>query len=229
MKCSWYNCEGFSSRQFQEASATLLKRTFRANSLTGFKIDSVLPNTFEGTYIEKTEFTETLTDPFGRVTEIPRVRYDSFRFRLFKTFPQVELIDPIRSVKGFFGELSRAFGFDIILTKPRVDVRAWLERLEQKINRAEVRRMLFAGIDIEHSATGQLTVSGDTDVRRAAEIFLRSKKAELEKLSFRGEIDSAVVSCELSSACRAMVDGEDLDHLVGILRRGLAATIPNPL
>src|SRR5438874_5095259 len=132
MKCSWYNCTGFSSRKFEDASAALLKRPFRTDSLTGFKIESVSTTAVEGTYIEKTEFTETLTDPFGRVTEIPRVRYDSFNFRLFKTFPEIELIDPVRSVKGFFSEISRAFGFDIVLSKPKADVRKWLERIEQK-------------------------------------------------------------------------------------------------
>lgn len=227
MKASWYSCTGFSARQFEKVAEALLARPFKLDSVTGFKIEVVSSHIIEGRYIEKTEFVETLTDPFGSVTMVPRVRYESFAFRLFKTFPEIELIDPVRSIKGFLSEISRAFGFDIVLNKPKADVRRWLDQLERKSSRGEVRRMFFTDIDIEHTATGHLGVVGDADVRRPAEAFLRARRGELDKITFRGEMNGAQFSCDLSSSCRASFQGSDLEEIVTTLRRALGAAVIN--
>lgn len=225
MKCSWINCGKISPKQFATAGESLVKLNFGKSSATGFRISTFDANVLEGSYIEKTEFTETVNDPFGNQIEIPRVRFDTINFRLSRKFPELEVVDPPRSIRGLLSEISRAFEFSAAIEKISVDVAQWFGATERYLKQTHVTKMVYSDIVISPGVEGGLVVTGAADVREGASAFLGKKKGTVERIGFVGLSGQESVSCELSATGRASFDCSDEDDMRKILRESLRAII----
>lgn len=222
MKCSWITCSKISPKQFAAAGESIVKRNFGKSSATGFRVSSFDASVLEGTYIEKTEFTETIDDPFGNHIEIPRVRFDTVDFRLSRKFPELEIVDPPRSIRGLLGEISRAFEFSATIEKISVDVVQWFEATEKLLHKTQVTKMVYSEIAISPGVAGGLIVTGASDVRGGASSFLGKKSATVDKIGFTANLErQEPVVLELSSTGRAFFESPDQDNIRKILRESL--------
>ncbi len=221
MKLLWISCGRSSAREFTAAGERLLKRTFGQNSLTGFSIETFDGSVLQGTYIEKTEFTETLTDPFGEPIRIPRIRYERVQFRLAHKYPELEIVEPPRSVKNCLSEISRAFDFSATIQPITVDPTQWHAATAESFKRSVVTKLAIREIIIAPGVWGSLVVDSDVDVQKNTKDFMQTKVGQIDKLGFNAQFRTERVYCELSASARARIEAHDTDELRLILRNAL--------
>src|SRR5687768_2763888 len=87
-------------------AARLKAVPFSVATSQGFVIDRVRDRSIEARFVERTEFTETIVDPFGTETQLPRLQFIQCPFAVYEEFPQLELIDCPRSAHVLLNKLS---------------------------------------------------------------------------------------------------------------------------
>jgi hypothetical protein len=226
MKTSWYSIEDLDRRsKFDLLLAGFEANRFVAGSLTGFRVALIRRGLIHASYIERTEFVERVVDPFGVTTDIPRVRFDSIDFRIYSFFPQLELVNPPRNAANLISSISRIFDFSSAIEKPSVDISRWLLELEREFKKLEVTNMVFTQMPLGNVTIGQLSAKGDKDVRKEVKAFLGKRPASLNKVGFSFTFEGQPAKGEITSSCRAIVEGEDSGEIMEILRKSLAKSL----
>jgi hypothetical protein len=226
MKTSWYSIEDLNRRsKFDLLLAGLEANKFVAGSLTGFRVALIRRGLIHASYIERTEFVERVVDPFGVAMEIPRVRFDSIDFRVYSSFPQLELVNPPRNTANLISSISRIFDFSSAIEKPSADITRWLLELEEEFEKLEVTSMVFTQMPIGDRTIGQLSAKGDKDVRKEVKTFLGNRPASLSKLGFSLTFEGQPAKGEITSSCRAIVEGEESGEIMEIFRKSLAKSV----
>ncbi len=222
MKASWYRLDGLAVAHIEALRAAMLSKPFTTDALTGFRIESARAQSLEGVYIEKTEFTERVEDPFGAVTEVKRVKYESVSFRLNRAFPQLEIIDAPRSVRGLIAEISRATKFGVSIEKPVVSIAAWVDALKTRIAELQVTKLIYTGVPVGTGVVAQIVVSGEHDVRKDAELFLGKRSSVLQKATVTGTFELEAIAADLFTNCKANITCGSPDEALEQVRLALA-------
>lgn len=164
----------------------LKARPFGADVSHGFVIDRVRDDLLEGRYIERIEYTDTVTDPFGVELVFDRVEFRQSSFRATPSGPGLELRDPPRSVQSLLNRLSEASDFEVAITAQAVDVLAWSAKFQ---NLAElisvVDSLQVNALELEPGIRAKIVIKGDSDVRSACATLTGPRKFSMEKIQLR--------------------------------------------
>ena len=120
-----------------------------------------------GSYCERIERVDAVTDPFGKVTEYPRVDYRIVEFALGSDFPAIEIHGPSRGTGDLFVHLAEFVGYDLLVSPIRATVVDWLSALERHTAAMQVTALEVAAIALTTQVSGTLWVEGTSDVRSA--------------------------------------------------------------
>ena len=93
----------------------LKARPFGGEAMHGFVIDRIRDDTLEARYVERIEYTETITDPFGEELSFDRVEFRQSFFCATTHGPGLELRDPPRSLQPLMNRLSEATDFEVAI------------------------------------------------------------------------------------------------------------------
>lgn len=167
-------------------SKRLKARPFGSDVSHGFVIDRVRDDLLEGRYIERIEYTDTVTDPFGVELAFERVEFRQSSFRAAPSGPGLELRDPPRSVQSLLNRLSEASDFEVAITPQAVDVLEWSAKFQ---NLAELTSVVDSlqinSLELEPSVRAKIVIKGDRDVRSACTALTGPRKFSMEKIQLR--------------------------------------------
>lgn len=152
----------------------------------GFVIDRIRDDLLEARYIERIEYTETVTDPFGEELSFERIEYRQSGFRATAFGSGLELRDPPRSIQPLMNRLSEAADFEVAITAQSIDVMEWAERF-QKIATVSmvVDSLQINSLELEPGIMVKAVVKGDRDVRAACTSLAGDRRFSLEKIQLR--------------------------------------------
>ena len=164
----------------------LKARPFGPGVSHGFVIDRVRDDFLEGRYVERIEFTETVTDPFGLELSFARVEFRQSSFRASPSGAGLELRDPPRSVQALLNRLSEASDFEVAITARTVDVLRWSAKFQEIAHLSPVVDSLqISALELEPGIKAKIVVKGDRDVRSACNSLTGARKFEVEKIQLR--------------------------------------------
>lgn len=180
----WFKVEWPSS--IRALAKGIAKRPFNEESGHGFFVDRVRDDFLEARYVEKIEYTDIVTDPFGNELKFDRVEYRHTVFRASSFPPGLELIDPPRSVQALMNRLSEAVDFDVAITPVSVDVLNWATVFQGSGGvLAEIDSLQIGALEIEKGIVARVLVKGDRDVRAACDALTQDRKFSVEKVQLR--------------------------------------------
>lgn len=197
-------------------------RAYTEDNTDGFIIDRVRDTYLEGRYVERLTFTERVLDPFGAEQVIERVLYRTLRFSLYEGYPQIELYDMHRSVRGFTNGLLELCQFSLVIEPVKVGLIQWVESFQEIAKcKVLVTALQIADLEIEQGVTAKILVKSARDVRRALKELTGRKRYSLEKMQMQYLVGKKLATVDLSSAGGTKLDEELVDEFIPLLRESL--------
>lgn len=178
----------------------LIEMPYTEERMDGFAIERIRDSYIEGSYIEKYNYQEVISTPFGNEEVIDRVGYRTTDFTLFNSSPHIELRNYQRSLKEFISRLLEACNFNLVVSPPSVNLTSWVSALEAAIDQdIVVDSLQVSGVDIDQGVTGKILLRGVKDVREASQILLDGRKHVLEKVQVKFTEFNRVVTVQLTN------------------------------
>ncbi|MGE6323351.1 hypothetical protein ACQKEF_24360 [Pseudomonas oryzihabitans] len=178
----------------------LVNMPFTEESLDGFVVERIRDDFIEGRYIERYDYQEVISTPFGGEEVLDRVEYRTTEFTLFDSSPHIELRRYQRSLKGLISRLLEACNFNLAVSPPKVDLIEWVSALQGNLNQqVTVNSLQVSDVEIGEGVTGKILLKGVKDVREAADLLLSERKHVLEKVQVKFSDQHKTVAIQLSS------------------------------
>ncbi len=213
------------------ASRTLAKRMrqqeFTEGRASGFILDRVRDDLLEARFIERYEYTETVSDPYGKELTFDRLEFRQSVFRVNQGWPGLELLDAPRSTQNLVSSLLETCNFDLSISPIDVNVLAWADEFQRMLDTSAVIVSLqVADLMVADGVKAKVLLKGELDVRAACKELVQGRKHLLEKLQLRMVVGGARITVVLTNAAGAKVDGSDVPvELVDCLRASLPTTV----
>lgn len=167
-------------------SSRIKARAFDDNSAHGFVVDRVRDDYLDARYVERIEYTETITDPFGKELSFPRVEFRQCIFRASAQYPGLELIDAPRSAQGLLNRLSEVTDFEAAINGLNINVIAWADALKNSLGISPlVDSVQIGSLEIESGISAKAVIKGNRDVREACSALMGNRKYTMEKVQLR--------------------------------------------
>lgn len=194
---------------------TLAKRVrqqeFSEGHVSGFILDRVRDDLLEARFVERYEYTETVSDPYGKELTIDRLEFRQTAFRARPGWPGLELLDAPRSTQSLVSGLLEASNFELAVSPIDVNVLVWAEEF-QRVLGAEIviDSLQVAGLVVADGIKARLVLKGEKDVRAACNEMIQGRTHVLEKLQLRVTVRGSRTTIVLTNGASAKVDGIDV-------------------
>lgn len=200
----------------------LKAREFQGDATHGFVIDRLRDDLLEARYVERVEYTETITDPFGKELSFERVEFRQSHFRATVYGASLEIRDPPRSIQPLMNRLSEATDFEVSIGPYTIDVLAWAAKFQSASGfSCHVDSLQMSDLQLEEGVVAKVVIKGDQDVRQACAKLAANRPYLLERIQLRlDKPSSGTIVLSHSGAATLNVDHLDEDILEH-LRTGL--------
>lgn len=202
------------------------QQEFSEGRASGFILDRVRDDALEARFVERYEYTETVSDPYGKQLTYDRLEFRQTAFRATPAWPGIELLDAPRSTQSLVSSLLEACNFELSISPIDVDVMEWASELQHALGAdALIDSIQIAALVVADGVKGKVLLKGDKDVRTAYNDLVRGRKHLLERLQMRLFFQGTRCTVSLSNVAGAKVDGSDTPSaLVQQLRAALPAS-----
>lgn len=196
----------------------LKAKEFKGDATHGFVIDRLRDDLLEARYVERVEYTETITDPFGKELSFERVEFRQSHFRATAYGAGLEIRDPPRTVQPLMNRLSEATDFAVTISPYTVDVLAWAAKFQKSSDfSCHVDSLQMSDLHLEEGVVAKVVIKGDRDVRQACTKLAANRRYLLERIQLRLDVPK-VGTIVLSNSGTAVLnlqhsDDDILEHL----------------
>jgi hypothetical protein len=204
----------------------LLDMPFTEERMDGFAIERIRDDYIEGRYIEKYNYQEVISTPFGGEEVLDRIGYRTTEFTLFDSPPHIELRNYQRSIKELISRLLEACSFNLVVTPPTINLIEWVSALQDAVDQeVTVDSLQVSNVEIDEGVAGKILLKGAKDVREAADALLAGRKHVLEKVQVKFTDLNKIVTIQLSNngtaKLPAVMPSDLLRHLRESFSRGI--------
>ncbi len=206
----------------------LRQRPFTEQSQSGFILDRVRDDFLEARHVERFEFDETVSDPFGKERTFARLEYRQTHFRTSAQWPGLELIDAPRSSQALVSELLEATNFALSVEPIGTDVMGWAEGIQELLKlKVEISSVQVGALQLDDGISAKVVVKGTNDVRASFRNLVADKRYTVEKVQFRVVRGTAIGTVLLANNASAKLDGQDLEsEVLDAVRKALPRPVP---
>jgi hypothetical protein len=203
------------------------QQEFTEGRASGFILDRVRDDSLEARFVERYEYTETVSDPYGKELTFDRLEFRQTAFRARQGWPGLELLDAPRSTHSLVSSLLEACNFELSISPIDVNVLAWADEFQRVLGAdAVIDSLQVAALMVADGVNAKVLLKGERDVRAACKELVQGRKHSLEKLQLRVVIGGARNTVVLTNAAAAKVDGNDVPtEIVDHLRVSLPPTV----
>jgi hypothetical protein len=190
---------------------------------SGFILDRVRDDEFEARFVERYEYTETISDPYGRELTFDRLEFRQTVFRATTEWPGLELLDAPRSTLRLTNGLLAASNFELAVSPIDVNVLAWSDELQRALGvEAVIDSIQVAALAVGDGIKAKVMIKGEKDVRNVCKEMVQGRKHVLEKLQLRIIVGGILTTVVLTNGAGAKVVGIDIPvELVTQLRTSI--------
>lgn len=208
-------------------SKRMRQHSFSEREACGFILDRVREDYLEARFVERYEFKETVTDPFGKEVIFDRLEFRQTSFRASRAWPGLELVDTSRSPQSLVNRLLELTNFTLPISPVVVEVVNWADGFQHIFGGAvRIDAIQIGSLQIEDGIKAKVVIKGEKDVRAACNDVIQGRKHVLEKLQLQVARDQHRASVLLANNASAKVQGYELrDDVVLALRSSLPNSV----
>lgn len=221
MRIRWLQVDKFSKGMLRRAVDGMAQETFSDGTNSGFLIERQRGGFIEAKFVERFDWVETISDPFGAGQEISRQKFQQTSFRLSVDSPTLEVYDAPRSISPFLNRLEVFLGLDFVVFPPEIEVLSWLREFEANLEQIVVTSATVARLSLSAQTFASISVRGTEDVRAQVEKFVGKRPYSVEKVVVSAVFEDRNLRFMLGNDSRAnIISGSS--GFVAVLRKGLA-------
>jgi hypothetical protein len=199
----------------------LTSKAFDSEQTEGFVLDRVRDDYIEARFVEKVEYDDTVTDPFGAEARYHRIEYRKCEFKAMLEGPGLELVDAPRSIQTMVSRLAEATDFALAISPISVNTLTWVANIQSKLNTVGVVDSLQVGaVELAPGVQAKAVIKGSSDVLAAIETLVHGKRHVIEKVQIRFAGPKRVTVL-LTSGGVARFDENPSDELLAVVRSSL--------
>lgn len=199
----------------------LRAKAFDGVQVEGFVLDRVRDDFIDARFVEKVEYDDTVTDPFGVESSFHRLEYRKCEFKAMLDGPGLELVDAPRGVQTMVSRLAEATDFALSISPLSVDVLAWATAVQRRLNVAAVVDSLQVGaVELSPGVQAKAVVKGSVDVLAATQALVHGKQHVIEKVQIRFSGPKRMTLL-LTKSGVARFDQEPSEELLAVVRSSL--------
>ncbi|UGS87938.1 hypothetical protein KOL96_03920 (plasmid) [Ralstonia wenshanensis] len=199
----------------------LKARSFEDGLSEGFVIDRVRDDYIEARFIERVEYDDKVTDPFGKELSFHRIEYKQCEFRASVDGPGLELIDAPRAVQAMISRLSEVTDFGLAISPLTIDTLVWARNLQRNLNITGMVDSLQVGsVELAPGIVAKMLVRGSSDVLVASKDLIEERRHVIEKVQLR-LIGTHKATIVLSSSGTARIDADAATDILATVRKSL--------
>lgn len=199
----------------------LRAKAFDGVQVEGFVLDRVRDDFIDARFVEKVEYDDTVTDPFGVESSFHRVEYRKCEFKAMMDGPGLEIVDAPRTVQTMVSRLAEATDFALAISPLSVDVLAWATAVQRRLNVAGVVDSLQVGeVELSEGVQAKAVVRGGGDVLAATQALVHGKQHVIEKVQIRFS-GSKRMTLLLTKRGVARFDQDPSEELLEVVRSSL--------
>lgn len=196
-------------------------KQFDGIQVEGFVLDRVRDDFIDARFVEKIEYDETVTDPFGVEASFHRVEYRKCEFKAMQEGPGLEIVDAPRSVQTMVSRLAEATDFALAISPLSVDVLAWAAAIQSRLNVVgDVDSLQVGSLELSQGVQAKVIVKGYGDVLASTQLVVHEKPHVIEKVQIR-LFGSKGVTLLLTKSGVARFDQEPSEELLAVVRSSL--------
>ncbi len=203
----------------------LKSKPFIGDESEGFVIDRVRDDFVQARFVERMEYDDTVTDPFGKELSFHRVEFRQCEFRAAAESPGLELVDAPRSVQALVSRLAEASEFSLAISPLSVDVLAWATSVQKLLNlQGVVESLQIGSLELGPGVMAKAVIKGSTDVLGSGAALIEGRRHVVEKvqLKFPG---SKRTNLLLTNSGVLKVESERPEEIVSTVRQALASLL----
>jgi hypothetical protein len=194
--------------------------------MSGFMVTRVRESFIEARFFEKNISEELITDPFGNEIKSERISYVETAFHFSNEFPQVELLNPPRSIGPFSSRVLQICNFEASWTDLNVDVLVWADNVQEQIgNQIVIDRVHVRDVMFDEAVNFEATLFGTKDVRSSMVALLGGRKHTLDKVHFSVNSGGRAMRVQIAADGSMQAPNGISDELVLAIRQALPKNI----
>ncbi|MGF6856654.1 hypothetical protein [Paraburkholderia sp. CI3] len=164
----------------------LKAKSFEEDSTEGFVMDRVRDDYIEARFVERVEYDDTITDPFGKELSFHRVEYKQCEFRASADGPGLELIDAPRAVQAMISRLAEATDFGLAISPVSINAVEWAKGVQRFLNvNGFVDSLQIGSLELAPGVEAKVLVRSSKDVLGASNRLVDGKKHVIEKVQLK--------------------------------------------
>lgn len=199
----------------------LRAKAFDGVQVEGFVLDRARDEFIDARFVEKVEYDETVTDPFGVESSFHRVEYRKCEFKAMMDGPGLELVDAPRSIQTMVSRLAEATDFALAISPLEIDVLAWATAVQHRLKlNGVVDSLQIGALELSKGVLAKAVVKGDGDVLAATKGMVLGKRHAIEKVQIRFS-GSKRMTLLLTKGGVARFDQDPSDELLAVVRSSL--------
>lgn len=176
-------CDPYDTNLHKKIEDEIVANQYAVNGSSGFQIAYRRFSNVYASYIEKREFAEIITDPFGNTTEFQRIEYQQIQFQLRQQPPHIIIFNPQRYYRKLLNIIAQFSSFTIAIEEKVINVIDWVSEVLKNDNDGKINKVEVEKIAYDSKTIGALSLSSDDDLRPKLETILESRPHFLKKVT----------------------------------------------
>ena len=215
----WFSVSPMRREELKAASERFLKEKYVDSKGFGVLLQDVRSNYLNGQYIEKTIVKERVVDPFGKETVFEIPQYRTVFFRLASSFPQLELVNPLRSLGQFLTFFGDCTDNSTAVEPVIFDLASVCDLLHKDGEQVTVRNASVSNIVLSNTVSADASIHGEEDVMSSVNSFMGKRKYLFSGTKTTFRLAGEDYCAELSSSGRVRLLMGDVAKFTGAFRR----------
>ena len=203
-------CEPYEKVTHEKVESGIIANEFGPNSVNGFQIHFRREKLVCAVYIEKHEYVEEITDPFGGKIEFQRIEYQHIHFLVKEDPPNIIIFNPPRFYTKLLNKIAQLTDYNIVIEDKAIDLLSWVSEIFENGLSGNIIKMLVDKIKYDSKTFGSLVLTSSDDLRTKFAKILASKSYTLKKVTIDYGKDFDRPKTELNSNGR-VVFGRQVD------------------
>jgi len=215
----WFRVTPMRQKELKAASERFLKEKYVDSRGFGVLLQDVRSNYLNGQYIEKTIVKQRVVDPFGKETIFEIPQYRTVFFRLASTSPQLELVNPLRSLGQFLTFFGDCTDNATTVEPVSFELAAVCDLLRNDGEEVSARHVSISNIALSNTVSADASIHGEEDVMSSVSSFVGKRRHLFSGAKTRFRLDGDDYCAELNSSGRVRLLLGDAAKFAGAFRR----------
>lgn len=218
----WMSLTPLGRAQIAKIASAMLAKPYVRDVTSGYRLSTVRTDWIEGTFTERFEYVEKISDPLGGELSVSRVEFRRTDFRIGSAYPQLELRNPARQFRPLLNLIGEALDFQVAVAPIVTEPLSWAKELAKLGEAVQVFGIRSSKFSLSNEVQASVLVTGTNDVRSSLSSLLGKRVIDADSIICGWRSEGGDWRVELRATGSANVLTSPVDNPGQLLRKAIS-------